>query len=523
MNPFEDDIVVDPRKVRDSVKGLNDRILERLLAQFHRLEEGLLPHSHKISHAQLVVSAEPGNGKSHLIGRLFQRLSKRATLIYIRPFQNPTLCWRNILHRIIQELELPEGFEVETSGPTQLDLFCRSVINTIGEGIGLSEERVKREWGMHLLDAQKVLRKHGVYIDHLMSWLNVLFSYAYNEDSEIRDICISWMKGEEMDTGDVEKVGLRRNHVWHPESSPEEINERCKGIVFDLCRFSGFFRPFVFCFDQTELYSDDPKLAATFGAVISEMVENGLNQMTVITTNRTPWEKFITPFMQLAFQHRFAYPPLQFEYINKDQAKELIRLRLRGCSLSEKEIDAFIDDKWLDSLFPTPTSEHSIRRFLQRCKERWDQDLFPQVLPSRRSLEELYEGYYNKLIGKPERLRLDSDILQWLVRDAPASGLKTEDHKCERGIFSVLWREGNHHTYLGFEGSNHWKRWHSILRLICGLSDANREKGITSRFVIIRTSELKPVPGDWKIAGEMRDALKDNLSIVRLNHEEMAM
>ena len=61
--------------------------------------------------AQLVVSPQPGYGKSHLIGRLFASLEGRATLIYVTPFQSASLCWQSVLLRTVQELTFPDRSE----------------------------------------------------------------------------------------------------------------------------------------------------------------------------------------------------------------------------------------------------------------------------------------------------------------------------------------------------------------------------------------------------------------------------
>jgi hypothetical protein len=65
--------------------------------------------------------------------------------------------------------------------------------------------------------------------------------------------------------------------------------------ILDLCALSGFYRRFVFCFDQTEIYGHKPDLARCFGMVVSEMVRQSINQMTVVTANLDPWLKAIVP------------------------------------------------------------------------------------------------------------------------------------------------------------------------------------------------------------------------------------
>src|SRR5258708_15901117 len=108
FNPFEEQIVAEPRRVDAVVPGLNDGTLKALLADFLRLAASPLPRSgQRLPHARLVVSPQPGYGKSHLIGRLFHELHSRAVLVYILPFQNPATVFQSLMLAIARELHFP--------------------------------------------------------------------------------------------------------------------------------------------------------------------------------------------------------------------------------------------------------------------------------------------------------------------------------------------------------------------------------------------------------------------------------
>jgi len=65
VNPFEADVIREPREVTYSVQGLNDNPLNHLIAEFGRLTIGELQRSPIPSpKAQLLVSPEAGYGKS---------------------------------------------------------------------------------------------------------------------------------------------------------------------------------------------------------------------------------------------------------------------------------------------------------------------------------------------------------------------------------------------------------------------------------------------------------------------------
>src|SRR5260370_7659774 len=133
VNPFDDDIVKEPRDIPTSVLGLNDAPLKALLHSFANLERtGAKGEQVKAVKAQLVISPERGYGKSHLLGRLFETLDRRATRIYLRPFQDPQKCWHSILLQTVHQLERTQGPAPETeTNPTQLAAFANCVISPL--------------------------------------------------------------------------------------------------------------------------------------------------------------------------------------------------------------------------------------------------------------------------------------------------------------------------------------------------------------------------------------------------------
>ena len=132
VNPFDDLIVNEPRRPEPAVIGLNEKPLQALLVQFQRLAEGEPPRpERRLAQAQLVTSSNPGFGKSHLIGRLFKSLHERATLIYVRPFQNPALAFQSLMATVVKEMHFPDRMDADVwkpSVPTQLDALACCIL-----------------------------------------------------------------------------------------------------------------------------------------------------------------------------------------------------------------------------------------------------------------------------------------------------------------------------------------------------------------------------------------------------------
>jgi len=343
INPFEDNAVREPHAVTFSVPGLNDKPLEALVNKFHRLTEGPLPRHPAIADkAQLVVSPEPGYGKSHLLGRLFQRLGERATKIYLRPFQSPERAWNSILLTTVQELDRPSQYG--PLGLTQLEAFAMGVLAHVAADFmvvaGLADDpKVKealdylREHPLDVLGPNRpnqaligwlgarlddptdlsklgnLLRQRKVDLDgRERAWLKVLAGYAFTRTgSRERDAATAWLRGEQLEDEDACCLKLRTaDNDGACDASPREINRLGLRRLHGLCALSSYYRPFLFCFDQTEFYGSDKALARALGSCIEELHAALPNHLTVVTTNATNWTEDIRPNMDSPCQHRFS-------------------------------------------------------------------------------------------------------------------------------------------------------------------------------------------------------------------------
>jgi len=536
------------------VTGLNDAALDALAARVRPLLGGRRPRvDARLPHAVLVTSVEPGFGKSHLIGRLLVKLGGDATLVYVRPFQNPATCWRSILLRAVQELDYPEG---GPSGSTPLDaLACHVIAELVARAIraglveGVEREQaalhvcsdpvrvfggqdeawsgwLRREFGNLLPFMESELRRSGLDLKALSgSWLRAFFHYIYSrEDFLRRTMCVDWMKGEALDPGEIGEMGIRPSDLPRPDDSAAELNDVCKGRLFDLCALAGFHRPFVFCFDQTELYGDDAELAAVFGTVVAEMVQNGLNQMTVVTANLDPWTRLILPRLQLAYRDRFCSPAIELEGLDIGQARELAGRRLEERRVDEATSRVFLSAEWLGGVF-SEKQRHGARHFLQLCRARWE------VLAGREAtvapeagLAELYARCAEGFLQKPKRLQYEPDILQWLVQEVARGwrGVMVSAHRHPKGYFSVQWDLPGRRVVFGFENGSNWKRWEGIARDSAALAEGARAVGVGAKSVLLRVRRHPPIPGSWRIAPDIEAAKRSHLHVFRLTDRQLA-
>ncbi|MDM8537008.1 hypothetical protein QUF70_09665 [Desulfobacterales bacterium HSG17] len=552
VSPFEDDIISEPRQVKKSVSGLNQSPLDDLLLRFEELLLSEIPRNAKLAHVQLVSSPEKGYGKSHLIGRLFQQLDQKATLVYLSPFGDPGSCWKSILLKTVQELNFPDRIDRKRSpdDPTQLETFAHGILNhmlvqglenesipsknkdnTIKafESLSITDFRKDKKKLQWVKNRQKKLiglyseqlKRNGVYLNASpFSWLGVLFTCAYYPDQyELRDTCQEWLKGGSIDPDEAKEIGIKLGDIGTPDMGSDGINGLCKERILDFCKLAGFFRPFVFCFDQTDEYGTDIVLSKALGSVIQILRDDCWNNMTVMTVNQPVWTHNIRPWLQDAQADRLS-SALELEGLDKKQALELIELRLEGWEdIEEKNIDSFYDLEWIDYLFQKD-EQIGIRDFLKKCDNRWR--VLKGTSPNASySIEEYYNKAVEDIKTRQRRLAFDPDILLWLVKEAGKGleGLTPEKYSTRKNYFILVWKSDEMQYFFGFEGGTHWKRWKAIVNE-AELINTETPK---SKFIFIRTRELKKIPGEkWKIAELINNAKQQYLCIISLTKDETA-
>ena len=387
-------------------------------------------------------------------------------------------------------------------------------------------------------DLETELRRAGCTLNS-PGWLRVLFRYAASRPGdEVRTLCLAWLHGQALEPSEGALLGLRAGE-FTPADLPDQINELCWRRLLDFCQLAGFYRPFVFCFDQTEAYGHAPGLARSFGAVVAQLHLLAAHQMTVVTANQQPWEETVASTMETADKDRFT--PLPLEGINRAQAAELVRLRCDGHAVPPDAAQAFLDGGWLAAKFPTERNRMGIRQFLQLCSVRWRQPdgawhvaapAAPSA-PSVPTLAEILDHYAEQLAQQPRRLGFNPDALRWLVEEIAAGqpdcavGVNADD---PRGSLPVVWTEtaadgsgdggAGRRVFLGFEPGDNWRRWRAILR---DARAATQKRATKDRAVFFRTAGQPPLPGPrWSIAAEWREARKSFLEVIELDAAETA-
>lgn len=555
LNPFEDLIVKEPHRREPAVPGLNEQPLLSLKGRFERLFAGKPPRPVVSADAALLVTAaRAGFGKSHLIGRLFRKLSGRATLVNARPFQSAALVFQSLLSTAVKEMDTPDrtGWSSrEPDEPTQLDALAHAVLGHLVADLMEQQmdadradiARIRRnpleafargnpgdQWADWMrqsfsdfrLILEEAMAARGTVL-HSKEWLPVLFAYAYGyDDREVRQTCIDWISGQSLSTEQFSSIGVCPTQAMDAEMSADRINRVCRERLTDLGRLASYYRPFVFCFDQTEAYIHSAVLARAFGMAVAALVDEVPNQLTLITSNEDTWMNAIRPHLEDAHAERIAMPPIQLEGLSRPQAEELVRLRLKAGGRSPEDCANFLDEDWLGPIFNTEDGLIGTRDFLQHCKMRWEAaDVSPAEIPSPVvSLAELHEARRVSLLTEPKRLVYDADILRWLVQTC-ASGLPdVEIESSDSRYFSVRWRCSERTVFFGFEAGSNWKRWSAIVRE----TESQYARSSQAKVVLFRGEEQPAIPGpEWFVSPEILEARQRCLHLIVLTRDDFAV
>lgn len=555
IDPFADDIVEDPRHVDYSVPGLNEKVTDTVVAKVDALREPDPPRSTVRSRkATLILSPRAGFGKSHLVGTLFKRLSGRATLVNVRPFQDPETCWKSILMRMVQELDFPDRYTGNGDATaTQLELFAHGALSQVVvehlravngkpqtiEALSKPAEeltwlKTNSKWRdavtQHIGNSKWVgrvrqqLARQGMSPRvNLESWLRVLDGYAYREDWSIRQACIEWIQGDPIDDEVARQIGIRPADLVQFDQTAAAINELAKLRVMDLCMLAGLFRPFLICFDQTETYGQHAELARALGLVTTDLTDEARNQLTLITANVDPWEKRLRGHWEQASLDRLD-KPLILEGVNPDQGRELAEHRMAALDVpSEQENRFWGKGQWLNDLF-RDKAEMSVRMFLHACSQRWT-EVFEHAPAEgaddrRTPLPTLFQKYIDDISAKPRRLVYDRDTFYWLVSELAdgIDGVAVDKVASNSTEHLPRWRYGDKQFIFGFESGTHWKRWHNIARSV--LDGGKRRDSI---LVYPRTPDLPKIPKNtWKVAKpEIEQAKRARLLILTLDKHQL--
>lgn len=378
----------------------------------------------------------------------------------------------------------------------------------------------------HLLDDSKLLNafnhqlaSRGIHTRSASkeSWLKIFYHWAFaHNDIEIQAACLDWLKGQSVSEENAKTIGLPQGECPKLDAGPKEMEELAKNRLLDFCQLAAFFRPFIFCLDQTENYGANPDLAKCLAFIIQEMVDYGQNSMVLLTANIDPWQKKLRPHFEESHLDRLS-PYLELEGITLVQGKELLAQRLEGFPDAANS-QPLCEGSWIASIFQGVT-RMGVRQFLQKAREKWEHH---EGAASKKTLHEIHAEYVNKIKSKPKNQCFAPDFFYWLVRDV---GALLPQNKVKPGTshhskyFPLRWQMDDKTFLFSFESGNNWRRWESIMRT----SGREYQDNKSTNGVLFRTPDLAGTPRpSWKIHEMIEQARRTHLRLLELSPKEVA-
>jgi hypothetical protein len=482
-------------------------------------------------------------------------LGRRATKVYLRPFQDPYKAWHSILLLTVQELNRPD--DELADAPSQLEALALGTLAHIvadfaQDGVpgypdvaqavpllrqlasgALSAADAPRwmNWlgglfgdGGPINRLSSVLnRRHIDLRGHEQAWLKVLTACAFrNSSSEGRNASLKWLRAEPLEQEEVEQLGLKQaDNDARGDASPQEINALSVHRLQGLCQLASYYRPFLFCIDQTEFYASDPLLIRTLGNCFDQFYVNLHNHLTVVTANQANWITDVLPHMAAPQQQRLSRE-IFLEGINISGARELIMERLKQCAVGQADIARFFADEWLGQVFSS-LPEIGVRALLILAGERFQTLAHPSTQPAPRpALDDLFQLELNGIRSKKALQAYNQDCLMWFAKDM-GQAIKgvSVGRTSGRRYFSFEWNWPDRCVYFAFEGGDHWRRWKAIADEVIMMAQARGSR----RFLayVFRTPDLTRVPRpSWAAAkGTFDKANSEGLRIVELTSDKV--
>lgn len=255
----------------------------------------------------LMLLGDTGSGKSHLLGRIKQRLNNSACFAYVGPWPDNQFIWRHVLRQTVDSLmAVPEGHT-----DSQLLRWLKGL-------------EIFKRTGV----AQRILGERSVFIRDMRASFPAVyrgkdfFSALYallNPDLQL--VASDWLRGEDLDEEDLKLLRVKRS---------VDSEDAAQKMLSNVGWLADSTQPIVICFDNLDNIPDMPNgksgLRAMFNVnstIHNEKLKNFLVVISLITGNWLKNENDV----EFADQARIDQK-LTLRQINLEQAAGLWASRL---------------------------------------------------------------------------------------------------------------------------------------------------------------------------------------------------
>lgn len=448
----------------------------------------------------VVVTGEPGSGKTHLMMRLAQARLSSNRLLFIRQPNNPKTIIYHIYSRILESLvERVDSF-------TQLDyLIINSFKNILIDQVFTQKDReiikALENKNIDALGSEGTNRKRDYWqrIEKLISswWVNYYSSggfalsilkgitkYCSYTELSRKNIATRWIGGQILSNDEVEKVGLPN---WEENLSQEAFSLEAISV---LGKLSILDEPLIIIFDQLEGLGlpHNREILLNFGEAIKEIFTHVPNSLIILNMFPDRWEQFQSTFDN-SIIGRISQHQIYLKQPSKAELKEILRVKLESLNinleqlLSPEDLEDILGQKPIRAVLNRAADyyNYKIRQiplpFLRESLHKPDknEELFIQLQLLKQQQQKLTEAFLSLMdyVQEPGSVDL-TDLRQQFVPDIPNIQQTTDDY-----IIEYLSRKK---AYLEQQYNN--------LPIISDADDIGKLKTIAEAFKYIKPIKL---------------------------------
>ncbi len=307
----------------------------------------------------IIILAEPGNGKTHLIMRLANEVIKNNRVFFIRQPNNPNSIKYHIYQRILESLFekvldtkytqleyllaktlskiLIQKIEEKGIKAKLMDLLNQNPLN-IFEKFGKSGTKTKRDnWKfIEKITIEYWEEKFGIN-DFSYLYIKGLIKYCYYSDLTKKEIIKRWLSGIEIEEEDITNIGLRNFKDLEKEEFALEA-------IITLGKLSLHDEPLILTFDQLEGLKYDEELTIKFLESLKEIFTHLQNSLIICNLFPDRWEWLQNKFDKATIE-RMGQKVIRLNRPSSKDLKELILFRLKINEISKDIFDNSIFNK----------------------------------------------------------------------------------------------------------------------------------------------------------------------------------
>ncbi len=418
MNPYQDRITADPDACPAIVVEPYHK--EHLTTLLDRLSEGI-SLGKNLNRASVLLSSNPGFGKTHLLARTIAKLQAFCFPISVPPTLHAGSIERDVMGRLLGRLRQISG--PQGKGDYLRWLALQMVAATMRLQGNKDGELAWKEFLIADLDSQEMaqhIRKARISLrgglteslpqiarqalcEEPSAWALAFVDLLSNDPSAIAR-CKEWLRGRCL------RYPSTTSREDEEDVSPSQQAEAVRDRLFDLIQLFAAVRPLVLIFDQVDsVLSGETEAAKALFFLIERIMAQSPPTQIVLAANAADWHSFLHQAGLPESYFDRLHPPLVLRGLELREALALRDIQAGPQALArahEKIPDAAVRSHLDVGADGRPRAAWSPRKFLEFCSQRWEDAALPQTTPETVSepavnWTQIWEETHAQLLSEP--------------------------------------------------------------------------------------------------------------------------